>query len=96
MSGLESDTIGGFNSLIKSRIKEAGNTFVTTVFFNRSKLIHDRMKIENVPPRQRRIKRLKVVLLCWTLLAVQFVLLSAFTNMPGRRMFLKKQQLFTV
>ena len=49
MSGLESDTIGGFNSLIAKQKKESGTCFVTTVLFsNSSKTIHDRVKLEEV------------------------------------------------
>ena len=34
MSGLEKDTIGGFNSLIEKQRKESGEAKVTTVLFN--------------------------------------------------------------
>ena len=34
MSGLEKDTIGGFNSLIKKQIKEEGETIVSLVLFD--------------------------------------------------------------
>ena len=34
MSGLEGDTIGGFNSLIKKQKKEEGDALVSVVFFN--------------------------------------------------------------
>ena len=50
MSGLTSDTIGGFNSLIAKQKKEEGEALVSTVFFsNSSKVIHDRVKLEDVP-----------------------------------------------
>ena len=50
MSSLTSDTIGGFNSLISKQKKEDGEAFVSTVFFsNSSKVVHDRVKIEDVP-----------------------------------------------
>ncbi|WP_303787928.1 vWA domain-containing protein [Ruminococcus flavefaciens] len=50
MSGLTSDTIGGFNSLIAKQKKEEGETLVSTVFFsNSSKVIHDRAKLDDVP-----------------------------------------------
>ena len=32
MSGLESDTIGGFNSLIKKQKKEEGDALISVVF----------------------------------------------------------------
>ena len=49
MSGLESDTIGGFNSLIKKQKKEEGEAVVSTVLFDDvSEVIHDRTPIEDV------------------------------------------------
>ena len=50
MSGLTADTIGGFNSLIAKQKNEEGEAFVSTVFFsNDSKVIHDRININDVP-----------------------------------------------
>jgi len=51
MSGLESDTIGGFNSMLEKQKKEAGDAVVTTVLFdNTYRLLHDRFDIHNVKP----------------------------------------------
>lgn len=51
MSGLESDTIGGFNSLIEKQKKEEGEALVSTVLFSAaSAVIHDRVPIQEVPP----------------------------------------------
>jgi len=51
MSGLEADTIGGFNSLIKKQQKEDGEAYVSTVLFDdRTEVIHDRVKINDVKP----------------------------------------------
>ena len=51
MAGLESDTIGGFNSLIDKQKKVDGKAFVTTVLFdNRQKTVHDRMDLAEVCP----------------------------------------------
>lgn len=50
MSGLEKDTIGGFNSLIEKQRKQDGECFVSTVLFdNESEVIHDRIKLCDVP-----------------------------------------------
>lgn len=50
MSGLEQDTIGGFNSLIDKQRKESGDALVSTILFdNDSEVIHDRLKLELVP-----------------------------------------------
>ena len=51
MSGLESDTIGGFNAMIEKQKKQAGECYVSTVLFaNESQVIHDRVKLETVRP----------------------------------------------
>ena len=51
MSGLEADTIGGFNSMIAKQKKESGEAFVSTVLFdNESTVIHDRLPLGEVPP----------------------------------------------
>ena len=51
MSGLEQDTIGGFNSMIEKQKKEAGEAVVSTVLFdNESVVIHDRLPLSKVPP----------------------------------------------
>ncbi|SFW18690.1 vWA domain-containing protein [Selenomonas ruminantium] len=49
MSGLEKDTIGGFNSLIKKQRKEPGEAVVSTVLFDDTcEVIHDRVPMEHV------------------------------------------------
>lgn len=49
MSGLEEDTIGGFNSFIEKQKKEKGECLVSTVLFNqRSKVIHDRVSLDMI------------------------------------------------
>lgn len=49
MSGLESDTIGGFNSLLKKQKKEDGRANITTVLFDDEyKLLHDQNNILEV------------------------------------------------
>ena len=50
MSGLEHDTIGGFNSMIEKQKKEEGAAVVSTVLFDHeSAVIHDRLPLEQVP-----------------------------------------------
>ena len=50
MSGLEQDTIGGFNSMIEKQRREPGEAFVSTVLFdNASEVIHDRVRLDQVP-----------------------------------------------
>lgn len=49
MGGLESDTIGGFNSMIKKQQKEEGEAVVSTVLFDDvSEVLHDRVNIADV------------------------------------------------
>ena len=55
MSGLEGDTIGGFNSLIEKQKTEEGEVVVTTVLFNdRMRYLHDRINIKEVNKMTRR------------------------------------------
>lgn len=51
MSGLEKDTIGGFNAMIEKQKKEAGEAIVSTVLFDHeSEVIHDRVGIQKLEP----------------------------------------------
>ncbi|MGN1308084.1 MAG: hypothetical protein ACI4V3_10485 [Faecousia sp.] len=51
MSGLEADTIGGFNSLIEKQKTQDGECYVSTILFdNVSEVIHDRVKLKDVKP----------------------------------------------
>ena len=51
MSGMESDTIGGFNSMIEKQRREDGEAYVSTVLFsNESNVIHDRVALSRVEP----------------------------------------------
>lgn len=50
MSGLESDTIGGFNAMIAKQKKEDGEAYVSTVLFdNVSEVLHDRVLLKDIP-----------------------------------------------
>ncbi len=49
MSGLESDTIGGFNGMIKEQKAKEGKCFVTTVLFDHEIItLHDRLPLEKI------------------------------------------------
>ncbi|CAK7024004.1 MAG: hypothetical protein EUB_02255 [Eubacterium sp.] len=51
MSGLEADTIGGFNSMIEKQKREDGEALISTVLFdNVSEVIHDRVDVQRVKP----------------------------------------------
>ena len=51
MGGLESDTIGGFNAMLKEQQAVEGDAIVTTVLFDdKFELLHDRIDIRAVAP----------------------------------------------
>ena len=50
MSGLESDTTGGFNGMLTQHRSEGGDVLVSTVLFDHeNEVIHDRVRIADVP-----------------------------------------------
>lgn len=55
MSGLEADTIGGFNSMIEQQKAEDGEAYVTTVLFDGVyELLHDHVDILEIEPITRK------------------------------------------
>lgn len=51
MSGLEKDTIGGFNAMIEKQKEEQGEALISTVLFDHEmKVLHDRVKVQDVKP----------------------------------------------
>ncbi|MGN0658308.1 MAG: hypothetical protein ACI4LA_01755 [Emergencia sp.] len=51
MSGLEADTIGGFNSLIGRQRKEEGDALVSTILFDdTSEVLHNRLPLCYIEP----------------------------------------------
>ena len=49
MGGLESDTIGGFNSMLQKQQDESGECRITTILFdNEYEVLHDRIDIKAV------------------------------------------------
>lgn len=54
MSGLEEDTIGGFNSVIEKQKRQSGKCLVTTVLFDsRVQTLHDRVELQELRPMTR-------------------------------------------
>ena len=50
MSGLEGDTIGGFNAMIEKQKKQDGDCYVSTILFDdESEVLHDRVNLEDIP-----------------------------------------------
>ena len=56
MSGLESDTIGGFNSMIeKQKADSEGDALVSTILFDHESIVlHDRIPLADVQPLTRK------------------------------------------
>ena len=51
MSGLESDTIGGFNAMIEKQKKIDGKCYVSTLLFdNETEVLHDRVELSDIKP----------------------------------------------
>ncbi|MBP7175148.1 MAG: VWA domain-containing protein [Thermoclostridium sp.] len=51
MSGLETDTIGGYNALLRKQKEEPGEAIITTVLFDdQYELLHDRVNLRGVRP----------------------------------------------
>ena len=51
MSGLESDTIGGFNSMIEKQRKEEGEALISTILFDdRTEVLYDRVPVKKIEP----------------------------------------------
>ena len=49
MAGLETDTIGGFNAMLKKQQNAEGDAYVTTVLFNHDyELLHDRIYVNGI------------------------------------------------
>ena len=51
MSGLEADTIGGYNSLMERQKKEEGEVYISTVLFDDTcEVLHDRVGLDKIKP----------------------------------------------
>lgn len=51
MSGLEADTIGGFNAMIEKQKQEAGDATVTTILFDsKVETLYDRIDLQKIEP----------------------------------------------
>ena len=50
MGGLESDTIGGYNSMLRKQKDTEGEVLVSTVLFDdRSEVLYDRVPLDKLP-----------------------------------------------
>ena len=86
MSGLEADTIGGFNSMIEKQRKADGEALVSTVLFdNMSEVIHDRVNIHDIKPMTGTIPS-GAARLFWIPSAVRSITSAMSISTPDRRM----------
>ena len=85
MSGLEKDTIGGFNSMIEKQRRQDGECYVSTVLFdNVSEVLHDRVKLSEVKPMTE--DDYTAVRRSLTQSAAQFTTSAMFINTHAPRM----------
>ena len=88
MSGLERDTIGGFNSMIEKQKKAEGEALISTVLFdNVSEVLHDRVNAKDIQPMTDRDYTVGGC----TALLEQSITLEMSINMQDRRMFQSTQ-----
>lgn len=89
MSGLEKDTIGGFNSMIEKQKREAGQALISTVLFNNnSKVLYDRVEVQKIPSMtEDDYSVYGSVRLSWMRSAVLSITLEMSTNMRARKMY---------
>lgn len=65
MSGLEADTIGGFNAMIEKQKKAPGEALIFTILFdNVSEVIHDRVNVQDIRPMTDRQYSVRGVCAC--------------------------------
>ena len=89
MSGLEADTIGGFNSTIEKQKRENGEALISTVLFdNVSEVIHDRVPVQKVEPMTDKDYYVHGCTAFWMLLAEQFITLEISISTQELRMCL--------
>ena len=89
MSGLETDTIGGFNSMIEKQKKENGEALISTVLFdNVSEVIHDRVPVQKVEPMTDRDFPFAAAPRFWMLSAERFITLGMSISTQEKRMSL--------
>jgi hypothetical protein len=77
MSGLETDTIGGFNGMIEKQKKEEGEAFVSVVLFDdRTEVLYDRVNIKRIEPmtdRQYYVRGCTALYICFIMPYISLV-----------------------
>lgn len=86
MSGLEADTIGGFNAMIAKQRREPGEALISTVLFDsQSEVLHDRVPVYRIQPMTNRDIRPGASRRCWMPLAAPSTTSATSTSTPGKR-----------
>lgn len=90
MGGLEQDTIGGFNAMLRRQKAQEGEANITTVLFdNQYEKIHDRVPLERVKELTDQAIRNTLcgaVRHCWTPWGEPSMRWPSFSGLfPGRR-----------
>ena len=86
MSGLEADTIGGFNSMLEKQKQEPGACWVNTVLFDHeTQVLHDRVPLAQVHPSRTGSITSGAPPPCWTPWAAPSTTSLPSTGTPGRR-----------
>lgn len=89
MSGLEQDTIGGFNSMIKQQKNAEGEALISTILFdNVSEVLHDRINVKDIQPLSDHDYMVRG---CTALLDAigreRYIILEIFISMQGGKTF---------
>lgn len=88
MSGLEADTVGGFNAMIAKQKREPGEALISTVLFDdESVVIHDRVPVQNIAPMTERDYYVRGARRCSMPSAVRSTTLVTSTSTQEPRMY---------
>ena len=96
MSGLEADTIGGFNSMIEKQKKAEGEALISTVLFdNASEVIHDRVSVQNIKPKSAFRAKHEAELVIFEAAKTTLLAMQGDQKLPSLKAFQAEQQRLT-
>ena len=94
MSGLELDTIGGFNSMLEKQRKEEGDACVSVVLFDdRTEVLYDRVDIQRIEPMNDTQYYVRAAPPYWTRSEERSITSVMYTSMRAKRMCLRRHSL---
>lgn len=86
MSGLESDTIGGYNPMLKKPRETEGEVLVSTVLFDdRSEVLFDRVPLDKVPEITEKEYYVRGSTALLDAVGGRSITSGISTSMPGKR-----------